>query len=244
MWIYISPLNGGQNSTSSGTVFYSSSITVIVNTPTIPVQINDAITGTTQNSIDNIYFLNPNDHYNFMINLANSNIDFEGTSVYPGQTTPYQVAGYAYIPTFDWQYANIQTNGTLGKWNPLYSFTDDWYTASGTTIQEKYQTVYNKLQNGTQQYSLPTLSYDGVTPTSTTIYRLTVWIANTTPMDQWGQQSVTLPSGNGFNYTVPYDTVKPITVVTEFVVVPSTSILKTSSSTTKKTTTAVLDYLH
>ena len=243
MWIYISPLNGGQNSTSSGTVFYSSSITVIVNTPTIPVQINDAITGTTQNSIDNIYFLNPNDHYNFIINLANSNIDFEGTSVYTGQTTPYENPGYAYIATFEWQYANIQTNGTLGTWNTLYSFTDSWYTASGTTIQEEYQNVYNNLQDNTP-YSLPTLSYDGVTPTSTAIYRLTVLIANTAPMQWWGQQSVTLPSGQGFNYTVPYDTVQPITVVTEFVVVPSTSILKTSSSTTKKTTTAVQDYLH
>lgn len=244
MWWYY-PMN----STGVQALYYSEPITIIVNKPTLPIQIENANSQIVK-SVDNIYFLNPSTTYNLSINMNDSNIDFPGYSGTINDSTPYITQGYVYIATYEWQKAIIQSNGTLGSWTNLpgdkASFIDSWYNPSGSSDYDKFEELYNQFQNGTT-YKLPAIVYNDLTIGETAMYKLTVLMAGTTMIGNWSSNNnpttvnVTFGEGQIFTYVVPHIAFT-MDVQSTFVVVPTTTASTKNSSSTNSSI-SLLNYL-
>ena len=236
IWWYAGPLTVQQGTAINNAIFYSQPITILVNTPTLPIEVKNKSSGQTINSVDNIYFLDPSQSYNLNANMSASNIDFEGYSALINNGVPYQQQGYVFIATYEWQNAIINPDGTIGKWTDLTKeFVDPWYNPSGTTDVEKYGTLSTNVQNWTT-YTLPTINYDNLIVTQPSIYKLTVLMVGTCVVGDWGQVTLYNPLASGAGYTVP-SIAFTMTATSTFVVVPTTT------SATKTTTTALYNYL-
>ena len=236
IWWYAGPLNVSYGTANGNAIFYSQPITILVNTPTLPIEVKNNSSGQTINSVDNIYFLDPSQSYNLNANMSASNIDFEGYSALINNGVPYQQQGYVFIATYEWQKAIINPDGTIGKWTDLTKeFVDPWYNPSGTTDVEKYGTLSTNVQNWTT-YTLPTINYDNLIVTQPSIYKLTVLMVGTCVVGDWGQVTLYNPLASGAGYTVP-SIAFTMTATSTFVVVPTTT------SATKTTTTALYNYL-
>lgn len=241
IWWYAGPLNLNSGFANNNAIFYSQPITILVNTPTLPIEVKNNSSGQTINSVDNIYFLDPSQSYNLNANINASNIDFEGYSALINNGVPYQDYGYVFIATYEWQKAIINPDGTIGAWTNLTKeFVDPWYNPSGTTDAEKFGTLNTNLQNGTT-YTLPTINYDGLTVTQPSIYKLTVLMAGTYMVANWGTTTIQIPNIAQTSYTVP-SIAFTMTATSTFVVVPTTtSATKNSSST--NSSISLLNYL-
>ena len=237
IWWYAGPLNVSYGTANGNAIFYSQPITILINTPTLPIEVKNNSSGQTINSVDNIYFLDPSRSYNLNANMSASNIDFEGYSALINNGVPYQAYGYVFIATYEWQKAIINPDGTIGTWTNLTKeYVDPWYNPSGTTDAEKFGTLSTNIQSGTTTYTLPTINYDDLTVTKPSIYKLTVLMAGTTMIGNWGEVYLGNPIASPANYTVP-SIAFTMTVTSTFVVVPTTT------SATKTTTTALDNYL-